>query len=211
MAGLQTGLLGSPGTPISRSAPLVFPWHLGAPGTVCVPGSWVRPLLSCHPERAFCAKDLNPASCLPPIRAPSRFYPCTLALLHFFTLTLPLFSRSSQLPTDNRKLPLPGAPHAGFACGSWVCLFLLCHPDRSGPIFSSAPNCGASGRAAEGSWHPHLTCPHWPISSGLSTLAPSLPPNRAPSRFDPYTLALFHFLASAAPLNHKLTTANPLC
>ena len=28
-----------------------------------------------------------------------------------------------------------------------------CHPDRSGPIFSSAPLFGASGRAVEGSWH----------------------------------------------------------
>lgn len=27
----------------------------------------------------------------------------------------------------------------------------LCHPDRSDPIFSSAPNSGASGRGAEGS------------------------------------------------------------
>ena len=27
----------------------------------------------------------------------------------------------------------------------------MCHPDRSGPIFSSAPFCGASGRAVEGS------------------------------------------------------------
>src|SRR5208283_2124371 len=45
-----------------------------------------------------------------------------------------------------------GAPHAGFARGSWVCLFYFCHPDRSGPIFSLAPNCGASGRAVEGSW-----------------------------------------------------------
>jgi len=30
-------------------------------------------------------------------------------------------------------------------------LFSFCHPDRSGPIFSFAPNCGASGRAVEGS------------------------------------------------------------
>jgi hypothetical protein len=29
--------------------------------------------------------------------------------------------------------------------------FSLCHPDRSGPTFSSAPNCGASGRVVEGS------------------------------------------------------------
>src|SRR5208337_4717287 len=27
----------------------------------------------------------------------------------------------------------------------------ICHPDRSGPTFSSAPNYGASGRAVEGS------------------------------------------------------------
>ncbi len=27
----------------------------------------------------------------------------------------------------------------------------ICHPDRSGPIFSSVPNCGASGRGVEGS------------------------------------------------------------
>jgi hypothetical protein len=41
---------------------------------------------------------------------------------------------------------------AGLQTGSWVSLpsSLVRHPDRSGPILSSAPNCGASGRAVEG-------------------------------------------------------------
>ena len=36
---------------------------------------------------------------------------------------------------------------------------LNCHPDRSGPTFSSAPNCGASGRVVEGSWHDFNSTP----------------------------------------------------
>ena len=39
------------------------------------------------------------------------------------------------------------------------------HPDRSDPTFSSAPNCGPSGRVLEGSWHPsprHTPGPRFP-------------------------------------------------
>jgi hypothetical protein len=36
-------------------------------------------------------------------------------------------------------------------------LFLICHPDRSGPIFSSAPFFGASGRALEGPRQPTIS------------------------------------------------------
>src|SRR5208282_1947719 len=35
---------------------------------------------------------------------------------------------------------------------SSLCLTQVCHSDRSGPIFSSAPPYGASGRAVEESW-----------------------------------------------------------
>jgi hypothetical protein len=37
--------------------------------------------------------------------------------------------------------------------------FKGCHPDRSGPIFSSAPHFGASGRGVEGSQHNHRVLP----------------------------------------------------
>jgi hypothetical protein len=40
--------------------------------------------------------------------------------------------------------------------------FSFCHPDRSGPIFSYAPSCGASGRAVEGSQRDHADPPPSP-------------------------------------------------
>ncbi len=50
-------------------------------------------------------------------------------------------------------------PHAGNSLSSrpesprFCRACIHCHPDRSDPIFSSAPQCGASGRAVEGSRH----------------------------------------------------------
>src|SRR5208283_2455961 len=97
---------------------------------------------------------------------------CTLKLLHSSTSSpLPAFTptrpgrpfcdlRVSFFVLLNRdslssraKRGICFFPEFIFA-GSWVCLFLFCHPHRSGPIFSSAPICGASGRGVEGSWHP---------------------------------------------------------
>jgi len=47
-----------------------------------------------------------------------------------------------------------------------------CHPDRSGPILSSAPSSGASGRAVEESWHHPSsiarTSPHCPLTDDLT-------------------------------------------
>jgi hypothetical protein len=40
-----------------------------------------------------------------------------------------------------------------------------CHPDRSGPVFSRAPFCGAPGRAVEGSWQPVNPTPTAPTSN----------------------------------------------
>src|SRR5258706_11588808 len=88
-----------------------------------------------------------------------------------------------------RRLSPPTLVRLLVAQASACVLFSLrCHPDRSGPIFSSAPHFGASGRAVEGPWQPiHLHAvprstkisprPPRPISasSALSPL-PSSPP-----------------------------------
>jgi hypothetical protein len=70
-----------------------------------------------------------------------------------------------------------------------------CHPDRSDPIFSSAPQCGASGRAVEGSRHNptvEQSLP-LPLSPKGSCAAPPL------SLFYSFTSKLFHFLPPRAP------------
>ena len=58
-----------------------------------------------------------------------RFCGCQLAAQSYSSTTLPLRHSDRNDPAS-----------------------AICHPDRSGPIFSSAPLCGASGRAVEGSW-----------------------------------------------------------
>src|SRR5467141_2276671 len=48
---------------------------------------------------------------------------------------------------------------------------LFCHPDRSGPIFSSAPFCGVSGRAVEGPWQPTIALRLFSATSALSAIS----------------------------------------
>ncbi len=43
-----------------------------------------------------------------------------------------------------------------------ICTVKNCHPDRSGPIFSDAPICGASGRVVEGPRHNRRVLPLLP-------------------------------------------------
>src|SRR5208282_2973962 len=83
-----------------------------APGTECVPGSWVSAPLSCHPERAFRAKDLNlcvlPQSQIPPVGGPDSCAPCP------------------QGPSA-----APVAPGTESEPGPWVYAPLSCHPERA--------------------------------------------------------------------------------
>src|SRR5208283_3779072 len=91
-----------------------------------------------------------------------------------------------------------GCPRFGLLPGSWVCLFMSCHPGRSGPTSSSAPHSGTSGRAVEGSWQPlnHQSPEHSPVF----TL--SLFYSYTTSRFLPRLSNLPQNLRRRIPLHH---------
>jgi len=64
---------------------------------------------------------------------------------------LPPLLQPQPAPANRSSSPAHHRTPATSSLPSCVCLFLFCHPDRSGPTFSSAPQFGASGRAVEGS------------------------------------------------------------
>jgi hypothetical protein len=99
---------------------------------------------------------------------------------------------------------------------------LICHPDRGGPIFSSAPNCGASDRIArfarpvrfagvEGSRHNHRVLPPSSLFEFRpSSFAPRSPlPDRGSLISDRHALR-FHFLPRPnRAITYRITTYLP--
>src|SRR5208283_2840662 len=136
-------------------------WVLGSPSS----SHFTK---NCHPDRSGPTLSSAPncgasgraaeGSCHPSTATSTSF---TLSLFHF--LLFALLRRVPQVRLSTWVLGSSSSSH----------FTKTCHPDRSGPTLSSAPNCGASGRAAEGSWHP---------STATSTSV---------------TLSLFHFLLFA--------------
>src|SRR5208337_1286779 len=147
-----------------------------AQGTKCVPGSWV-PLPSAH-------LILSETRRVPQVR--------------FSTWVLGFSCLSTS-----------GAPGTKCVPGSSVRLpsaITNCHPDRSGPTFSSAPHFGASGRAArfvrpvrfagmKGSRHSHRVLP--PSSLFEFRSSSFAPPSPFPDRS-----SLISFLLSPIALQY---------
>ena len=87
-----------------------------------------------------------------------RFSTWVLGFL-FFMLSSRLLAAGRPARPGRDRSAAPTPPH--------------CHPDRSGPIFSSAPNCGASGREVEGSWRDPDISPRFSIFGfRISSFAP---------------------------------------
>jgi len=81
-------------------------------------------------------------------------------LSQYFTTNLRAASRRGGWPGLLFVIPLFSCRwwHRHSCLCSWVSPAFACHrhPERSGPIFSSAPLCGASGRGVEGSLRPRM-------------------------------------------------------
>src|SRR5208337_623069 len=76
-----------------------------------------------------------------------KLHPPSPSLATSYARTAPCIRRVPQARSGCLGLGF-GCPRFDFLPGSWVYLFLFCHRERTDPIFSFAPNYGASGRAA---------------------------------------------------------------
>ncbi len=118
---------------------------------------------------------------------------------------------------------------------SWMCshvsLAFFRHPDRSGPIFSSAPQFGASGRAVEGPRQPTISKDFFSVLSAFraswrlspqrnrSPRLPHRPTLRPPGfhgnhhqrRPPPLRLHLHLALTPEGPPRPKIRKAYPMC
>jgi hypothetical protein len=116
----------------------VFHSYAGCPRFDSLPGSWVSLLRPSYLQRRRHA-----------FRASRFLEGASLA----YSLKLLNSSTSSLLNPFSLSPPNGGYPRHGV--GAWVLgssrASQECHPERSGPTFSSAPHSGASGRAVEGS------------------------------------------------------------